>query len=71
LSRGPVYVHCWGGIGRTGSVIGCVLADEGLGYDATIKRLTTLRAASRKANRRTPEMPDQHELIKRRVARRG
>ena len=69
LARGAVYVHCWGGIGRTGTVIGCVLADEGLDYDAIIERLATLRAASRKADRRAPEMPVQHELIKRRVAR--
>ena len=70
LARGAVYVHCWGGIGRTGTVIGCVLADEGLDYDEIIERLTTLRAASRKANRPAPEMAVQHELIKRRVARR-
>jgi len=30
LRRGAVYVHCWGGVGRTGTVIGCVLAEEGL-----------------------------------------
>lgn len=70
LTRGAVYVHCWGGIGRTGTVIGCVLADEGLDYNAVIERLATLRAASRKANRRAPEMPVQHELIRRRAARR-
>ncbi len=29
LRRGGVYVHCWGGIGRTGTVVGCVLVDEG------------------------------------------
>jgi hypothetical protein len=29
LTRGAVYVHCWGGVGRTGTVIGCVLADQG------------------------------------------
>jgi ADP-ribosyl-[dinitrogen reductase] hydrolase len=70
LARGAVYVHCWGGIGRTGTVIGCVLADEGLGYDEIIEHLATLRAGSRKANRRAPEMDVQHELIKRRVGSR-
>ena len=25
LVRGAVYVHCWGGIGRTGTVVGCWL----------------------------------------------
>jgi protein-tyrosine phosphatase len=67
LSRGAVYVHCWGGIGRTGSVIGCVLVDEGLGCDEIIDRLTTLRHGSRKAHRRAPEMPVQHDLLRRRV----
>ncbi|MGI8757969.1 MAG: protein-tyrosine phosphatase family protein [Acidimicrobiales bacterium] len=69
-TRGAVYVHCWGGIGRTGTVIGCVLADEGLGYNEVVDRLTVLRAASRKAHRHAPEMPVQHELLRRRVERR-
>ncbi len=30
LARGrSVYVHCWGGIGRTGSVVGCWLVRQG------------------------------------------
>ncbi|MGA1317114.1 MAG: protein-tyrosine phosphatase family protein [Rubrivivax sp.] len=28
--EGATYVHCWGGIGRTGTVIGCLLVDLGL-----------------------------------------
>ena len=25
-----VYLHCWGGIGRTGTVVGCYLVRQGL-----------------------------------------
>jgi len=70
LRRGGVFVHCWGGIGRTGTVIGCVLADEGLDYDAIIERLGVLRRGTSKAQRRAPEMPVQHDLIRRRAAKR-
>ena len=60
-------VHCWGGIGRTGTVIGCVLADQGMEYDAVIARLASLRRGTRKEQRRTPEMTAQHDLIRRRT----
>ncbi|HOJ15021.1 MAG TPA: tyrosine-protein phosphatase, partial [Deltaproteobacteria bacterium] len=26
----PAYVHCWGGKGRTGTVVGCYLARHGI-----------------------------------------
>ena len=67
LRRGGVFVHCWGGIGRTGTVIGCVLADQGLEYDAIIERLALLRRGTRKEQRAAPEMPVQHDLIRRRT----
>ena len=70
LERGGVYVHCWGGIGRTGTVVGCVLADEGLDYDEIIERLAALRHGSRKADRHAPEAQVQHDVIKRRVEKR-
>jgi protein-tyrosine phosphatase len=31
LSRrndGYVYIHCWGGVGRTGTIVGCYLAEQ-------------------------------------------
>jgi ADP-ribosyl-[dinitrogen reductase] hydrolase len=65
--RGAVYVHCWGGVGRTGTVIGCLLADRGLGSDATLARLKDLRAGTRKADRPSPETPTQIEVIRRRA----
>jgi protein-tyrosine phosphatase len=42
-----VYVHCWGGKGRTSTVVGCLLIDDGLDYDATIARIAELRRSRR------------------------
>ena len=37
-----VYLHCWGGHGRTGTVVGCWLRRHGLGAEDAIDRLQTL-----------------------------
>jgi rhodanese/phosphatase family protein len=65
-----VYVHCWGGKGRTSTVVGCLLIDDGLDYDAAIARITELRAGTRKAMDACPESPSQHRLLRDRAARR-
>jgi hypothetical protein len=38
-----VYVHCWGGIGRTGTVIGCYLARHGVSSSAVLSEIARLR----------------------------
>lgn len=38
-----VYVHCWGGIGRTGTLIGCYLVRHGMDGPAAIRKLADLR----------------------------
>jgi protein tyrosine/serine phosphatase len=65
-----VYLHCWGGKGRTSTVVGCLLIDNGLDYDAAIARIAELRAGTRKAVEVCPEAPSQHRLLRERAARR-
>ena len=69
--RGVVYLHCWGGVGRTGTVVGCVLVAQGNDYDAVLETLVQRRAGTRKANRRSPETGPQLELLRRRAATRS
>jgi protein-tyrosine phosphatase len=37
-----VYVHCWGGVGRTGTVVGCHLVRGGLDGKAALAKLAQL-----------------------------
>lgn len=64
-----VYVHCWGGKGRTCTVIGCLLIDGGLDYDGAIDRIAELRAGTRKASEPCPESSSQHRLLRERATR--
>ena len=64
-----VYVHCWGGKGRTSTVIGCLLADTGLDYTSTVARIAVLRAGTRKAHERCPESGPQRDVLRARCAR--
>jgi protein-tyrosine phosphatase len=43
MARGSgdkVYVHCQGGIGRTGTVIACLLVEEGEDAEVVLDRLS-------------------------------
>jgi protein-tyrosine phosphatase len=68
-NRRPTYVHCWGGVGRTGTVVGCLLADRGFSMQEVKKTLSRLRSGSRKARRECPETRAQLEVIRRRCKR--
>jgi hypothetical protein len=52
-----VYVHCWGGIGRTGTVAGCWLRECGLGPDEALERVQHLYASHMPKVRLHPESP--------------
>ena len=64
-SKAKVYIHCWGGVGRTGLIVGCLLGElYRQDYDETLKRLEQLFAVCPKsAKRHTPETAEQHKFI--------
>ena len=60
----PVYVHCLGGIGRTGSVVGCYLARHGYAADQQlIQYIQVLRKNTATHQLMSPETNQQIELI--------
>lgn len=52
-----IYIHCWGGVGRTGTIVGCLLAEMyGCGYEEALRRLCALFQDCPKSSYRvTPE----------------
>ena len=63
--KAKVYIHCWGGVGRTGLIVGCLLGElYRHSYDETLKKLEELFSACPKSARRhTPETAEQHQFI--------
>ena len=65
-----VYLHSWRGKGRTSTVVGCLLIDDGLDNESAIVRIAELRAGTSKAIDPSPESAAQHQLLRERAARR-
>ena len=65
---GVVYVHCWGGIGRTSTVVGCLLVDNGLDADVALADITRRRSVTRKAHMDAPQTRSQIDVVRARAA---
>lgn len=60
----PVYIHCWGGRGRTGSVVGCFLARHGLASRHNVlDNIQELRKETEDHWIPSPETPQQVDLV--------
>jgi protein-tyrosine phosphatase len=59
-----VYVHCWGGVGRTGTVVGCHLVRHGLSGDEALARIADLRAPTPDGKRPAPETEAQRRMVR-------
>jgi len=60
---GGVYVHCWGGIGRTGTVVGCWLVRHGLDEGDPLRAIARLRRGVPDAWAASPQTEAQREMV--------
>ena len=59
-----VYLHCWGGIGRTGTVAGCYMVQElGMTSEQALKNIEDLRKDTPDGWRRSPETEEQRAMV--------
>lgn len=66
LRRGrTLYLHCRAGIGRTGTVVGCLLANRGHSGDAALDELNRLWQQCRRSRSWPfiPETPEQRDFV--------
>ena len=60
----PVYVHCWGGRGRTGTVVGCYLVRHGLASGRNVlKMIQDLRKNTEDHHTPSPETSPQIDMV--------
>jgi hypothetical protein len=61
----PVYAHCWGGRGRTGTVVGCYLARHGFGTgEKVLDLLQDLRKNAQDSNQVSPQTTAQFDMVR-------
>lgn len=66
VSGHKVYLHCWGGIGRTGTTVGCYLVRHGMTGQQALDQLQQWWSHVPKSSHhpRSPETEAQHDFIR-------
>src|ERR1700686_2520928 len=64
--EGAVYLHCWGGVGRTGLVVACWLQEHGRSPDDALAELSAKWSTVEKSSWKpeSPETPAQLSWVK-------
>lgn len=65
-AAGVTYIHCWGGIGRTGTVAGCLLVEAGFSAEEALGQIARKWASVAKYpwRRQSPETGEQCQFIR-------
>ena len=58
-----VYLHCYGGIGRTGMTVGCYLVKHGWQAEVALKQIAEWRKDIPSGWRTSPETDEQREFV--------
>jgi protein-tyrosine phosphatase len=61
-----IYLHCWGGIGRTGTTVGCYLVRRGMNGEEALSQLAEWWRTVPKSriHQRSPETYEQAHFIR-------
>lgn len=67
LDDGYTYIHCWGGVGRTGTIVACLIAEamDAPEYETVMNNLRYHFTAMPKSSHRvTPETKEQEDFVR-------
>ena len=59
-----VYVHCWGGVGRTGTVLGCYLVEQEVSVAEALTEIQRRRRRTAAVWKKSPETQAQVDFVK-------
>ena len=59
-----VYVHCYGGKGRTGTVVGCYLVRHGKSGEDALQQIINLRKEISRSGELSPETQEQKDMVR-------